>query len=86
MFALLLEHNGSQCINLKGMPADNEVLVGLFEGIIPGYHMNKQHWITVALDKDVNESMLLDLVDKSYKLVVSKLPKKERLVIEGLVG
>ena len=43
------------------------------EGILPGYHMNKAHWISVLLDGTVDDNLLMDLIDKSYELT---LPKK----------
>ena len=41
-------------INLKNIP---EMLGGLRkeEGILPAYHMNKEHWITVLLDGTVSK-------------------------------
>ena len=29
-------------------------------GFLPGYHMNKQHWITILLDGSVSEAKTLD--------------------------
>lgn len=78
MFALVAVHQGVPQVTYKCQPADGELLVSQFEGIIPGYHMNKRHWITVSLSSDVNEAMLSDLADKSYQLVVSKLRKVDR--------
>ncbi|MGR5148210.1 MmcQ/YjbR family DNA-binding protein [Photobacterium alginatilyticum] len=78
MFALVAIHQGVPQVTYKCQPADGEVLVSQFEGIIPGYHMNKRHWITVSLSSDVNDAMLVDLADKSYQLVVSKLRKVDR--------
>jgi predicted DNA-binding protein (MmcQ/YjbR family) len=46
--------------------------------IQPGYHLNKRHWITIALDGSVEGDLLDDLVDGSYDLVVAKLPKRTR--------
>ena len=46
------------------------------EGIIPGYHMNKKHWNTVNTQGAVDGSLLLELTDHSYELVVQGLPKK----------
>lgn len=85
MFALVAEHKGKMRVTLKGMPVDNSLLVSQFEGIIPGYHMNKQHWITVELAGDVPAPMLEDLASRSYKLVASKLTKaeKDRLRLQG---
>ncbi|WP_295893400.1 MmcQ/YjbR family DNA-binding protein [uncultured Vibrio sp.] len=78
MFALIAERDGRQTVNLKVNPADGEVLVSQFSGIKPGYHMNKRHWITVDLDDDVEDSLIEELGDRSYQLVVSKLKKSER--------
>ncbi|MDN3679260.1 MmcQ/YjbR family DNA-binding protein [Vibrio tapetis subsp. quintayensis] len=78
MFALIAFHKEKLCITLKATPADVEVLTEQFDAIIPGYHMNKKHWITVTMEGDVSEGMIKDLVDGSYKLVVSKLPKVQR--------
>jgi len=78
MFALIAYHNDKLCITLKAAPADVEILTDQFDAIIPGYHMNKRHWITIALSGDVTAGMVKDLVDDSYRLVVSKLPKAER--------
>ena len=37
-------------------------------GIFPGWHMNKAHWLSVALDGSVDEEKLRFLVDMSYEL------------------
>ena len=47
-------------------------------GIIPGYHMNKKHWNTVACDGSVSDKLIVELIDHSYDLVVSSLKKSER--------
>jgi predicted DNA-binding protein (MmcQ/YjbR family) len=39
------------------------------ETILPGYHMNKQHWNTVLVDGKLSQKKLLEMVDDSYKLV-----------------
>ncbi len=43
--------------------------------IIPGYHMNKKHWNTVYYNQTLSESLLKELIDHSYELVFSSLPK-----------
>jgi len=47
-----------------------------YEGIIPGWHMNKKHWNTVFFDTDVSDKLLLELVLNSYNLVFERLPKR----------
>ena len=37
-------------------------------GIFPGWHMNKAHWLTVALDGNVDDEKIQFLVDMSYEL------------------
>ena len=60
MFALLMEREVGLCINLKGHPEDNAVLVQTFAWAEPGYHMNKRHWVTLNLSQDVPKAMLAD--------------------------
>ena len=46
-------------------------LMGSFHmepGIFPGWHMNKAHWRSVALDGTVEDEKIRFLVDMSYEL------------------
>jgi predicted DNA-binding protein (MmcQ/YjbR family) len=45
--------------------------------VIPGYHLNKQHWNTVILDGSLSDEAVQNIIEDSYDLVVSKLPKAE---------
>lgn len=78
MFALVSQLDDSPRLTVKIVPADGEVLVEQFAAIIPGYHMNKRHWITLTLDGDVPDSMMIDLSKQSYELVAAKLTKAEK--------
>ena len=42
-----------ESINLKCYPEKAITLREQFAGINPGYHMNKKHWNTVDINKDV---------------------------------
>ena len=66
--------------NLK-LPGEGEIsvvnlkcdtrLIGSFRtepGIFPGWHMNKAHWLSVALDGTVEDEKIEFLVDMSYEL------------------
>lgn len=46
--------------------------------VIPGYHMNKKHWNTIICDGSVNNILIKNWIDDSYKLVSDSLPKKLR--------
>lgn len=65
MFALIGKTNGFLSVNLKGLPEDNYVLRSMFNSIIPGYHMNKEHWITVILDDAIDDSLIRKLITDS---------------------
>ena len=62
------------------------VLRDIFESVVPGYHMNKQHWNTVILDGTVPEFEINRMIDRSYGLVVKKLKKAERTALEIRCG
>jgi predicted DNA-binding protein (MmcQ/YjbR family) len=47
-----------------------------YECIKPGYHMNKKHWNTIIVDGTLNSKQLKQMIDHSYELVASSLPKK----------
>ncbi|EAR16038.1 MULTISPECIES: MmcQ/YjbR family DNA-binding protein [Robiginitalea] len=84
MFALTgLDRHPPQA-NLK---ADPERIPGLreeYDGrILPGYHMNKDHWNTVML-QGLPADLLRELIDHSYELIVASLPAKSRKEWEAL--
>ena len=70
-------------LNLKCDPDQAQVLRAMQESIIPGYHMNKEHWNTVILDGSLPAELIYQLIDDSYNLVFQKLPLKIR---ESLTG
>jgi predicted DNA-binding protein (MmcQ/YjbR family) len=69
-------------INLKCDPEESVELRERFEGITPGYHMNKRHWITVSTNGSVPDSLIRELTEKSYNLVVAGLSRKVREELE----
>lgn len=77
MFALTAEKEPLS-INLKCDPLYALELRSIYESVNAGYHMNKKHWNTVTLDGDVDDTLLKELIDHSYELIYSKLPKRER--------
>ncbi len=79
MFALMgLDNIDSPTANIKGDPERNIQLREEYEGINPGFHMNKKHWNTITLDSDVKDSLIRELTRESYNLVVKSLTKKIR--------
>ena len=59
-----------QMVDLKCDPR----LIGSFReepGIFPGWHMNKAHWLSVALEACVEDEKIKFLVDMRYELTRS---------------
>lgn len=78
MFALVSLGDPPGSVSLKCDPDLADELRARYAAITPGYHLNKQHWNTVALDGSVPDEELLELIDHSYQLVVSRLTKAQR--------
>ena len=75
---------GEEKINLKCAPDKSEELRAQYEGINPGFHMNKKHWNTVTLNIDVPDALVRELIDHSYDLVVKGLTKKLKEELKSL--
>ena len=64
-------------VNLKCDP----VLIGSLRsepGFFPAYHMNKDGWISVALDGSVPDEKTKMLLDMSYGMTAPKMRTKRR--------
>ena len=70
-----LEHAPAR-VNLKCTPDLCIELRAQYPCVLPGYHMSKTHWNTVVVDGSVPNSIVLEWIDLSYKLVVNGLTKK----------
>lgn len=73
-------------INLKCDPERAQILREEHEEILPGWHMNKKHWNTVVVGEGLlKRSLILDLIDHSYELVVKGLTKKKKKELEDII-
>ena len=75
MFALSALGRAQLTVSLKCEPLLAEQLRGAHPAVTAGYHLNKRHWNTVALDGSLPDQMIADMVEDSYDLVVSKLSR-----------
>ena len=74
-FAALLDHNGRQMVNLKCDPIESEFLQSVYQGVTPGYHMNKVHWISVYFGSDVPDELFRQLTMASFHLTGKRKKK-----------
>jgi predicted DNA-binding protein (MmcQ/YjbR family) len=63
-------------ISLKCEPELAVQLRNDWEAVTAGYHLNKRHWNTVVVDGSVPDRLVRDMVEDSYDLIVSALPKR----------
>lgn len=75
---LMHGHNkeGLEIYTLKGVPEANRACRGQYPEILPGYYMNKEHWISVPVGLRLPDGVLQALVQNAYELVLGSLPKK----------
>ena len=78
MFALSQLRADSLRVSLKCEPGLAEALRAAHPAVLPGYHLNKRHWNTVIVDGSVPDHTIRDMIEDSYDLVVSKLPRSRR--------
>lgn len=75
IFALLLHSRAHGILlNLKCEPYLSLYFRERYETVIPGWHMNKLHWISLFLAGSTPEDVCRELVDISYDLVKAGLP------------
>lgn len=74
----LSEYGSVDVINLKIDDMMFRDILLQEKGILPAYHMSKEHWITVLLDGTVKKEHIYDLIDTSFATTASK-KKKEKI-------
>jgi predicted DNA-binding protein (MmcQ/YjbR family) len=80
VFMLHTELAGEPLVIVKSAPADASALRNTHSDITAGYHMNKQHWITLHPGGDLEEKHMKEIVTESYLLVVEGLSRQEQPV------
>jgi predicted DNA-binding protein (MmcQ/YjbR family) len=78
VFLLATEVPGEPVVTLKCEPEHSQALQQRYAEVVPGYHMNKRHWLTIRAGDAVTRELLEELVRNSYELVVEGLPKGKR--------
>ncbi|MGB9342532.1 MmcQ/YjbR family DNA-binding protein [Trichococcus sp.] len=81
-FAYIYERNGEIWLNVKNTPERNEYLRETIPEIMPAYHMNKTHWITLRLISEELYPIADRIITESYQLTQTKPRKKTAARIE----
>jgi hypothetical protein len=85
MFALTGLDSEVFTANLKCDPERAIELRERYDGIKPGWHMNKKYWNTVDMESpQISRTLHKELIDHSYDEVVKGLTKKDRDTLKQL--
>lgn len=77
-------YTGRHLLSLKCKPdCILELRAEYPDAVLPGYYSDGRTWISVDLDSELPEELVLDLCDMSYNLVLAKLPKRVQREISG---
>jgi predicted DNA-binding protein (MmcQ/YjbR family) len=72
IFALVGLERTPADISLKCEPEHGELLRAEHAAIVPGYHLNKRHWITITLDGSLPPTLIDELIEDSFDLVAPR--------------
>ena len=78
MFALSSLESKPLSVSVKCEPELAHQLRVSYPAVRPGYHLNKRHWNTIALDGSLPDRLVLDMLEDSYDLVVEGLTRATR--------
>ena len=68
----LLKDGSTRMVNIMNLKSEEHYDI---DGIYPAYHMNHKSWISLALDDTLSDSLIMELVSKSYNLTRKKRRK-----------
>jgi len=84
MFAMFHgDKYGKPVFTVKLEPFFGNLLRQQYSCIIPGYHMNKEHWNSLYLDGDAPDDTVRAMVQDAYRLVFNSLSKKTQKELLG---
>lgn len=69
---------GEPSVNLKCNPDYAQELRAQFGDVKPAFHMSKVHWNTIAINSEVPDKFVKEMIDDSYELVFKSLTKKSQ--------
>lgn len=69
IFLCTFERRGQIWLNVKCRADWAQVLCASFESVVPAYHMNKRHWVSIILDGRMEDGEIRRMICESYDLV-----------------
>lgn len=85
-YAGLEPKDGRFIANMKCDTEWSAELMEHYSGITFGYHSDKKYWITVELESDLPDELIMRLISHSVEEVVRKMPKKMQKAYHDIRG
>jgi len=76
IFAAIFQRKGRIWINVKAEPLAGDFWRRTYPAVVPAYHMNKTHWISIILDGTMSDREILRLIQDSFTLTAPKQRRK----------
>ena len=78
MFAAITERFGQIWINVKADPMWGKVWKDAYSAVVPAFHMNKEHWLSIILDGTMVDTDIQRLILDSFDLTAPKRKKHHK--------
>ncbi len=75
-FLWVYERNGYINLNVKAAPDKVYFWRDIYKSVIPGYHLNKEHWNTIILDGSIPDRDIRSMIAESYDLISDSPAKR----------
>lgn len=69
IFALIFEKEEQIWVTVKVHPEWIQFWRNTYEWVLPGFHMNKQHWNSIILNGTIPAEIIRQMIAESYDLV-----------------
>lgn len=68
VFAWIFQRQDNIWINVKCDPEWRDFWRSAYESVLPGYHLNKEHWNSIIMDGNVPDKDVKRMIGESYDL------------------
>lgn len=75
-FLWTYERYGYLNLNVKVDPEWRDFFRNAYESVIPGYHLNKEHWNTIIIDGTIPDSEIKKMIEESYRIITDSPTKR----------
>lgn len=76
VFLWTYERDGYLNLNVKVDPEWRDFFRNAYESVIPGYHLNKEHWNTIIIDGTIPDGEIKKMIEESYRIITDSPTKR----------